>query len=353
LNLSGDSSCHDGVGDVDDWSQRVNRVSGGGSARPTKADVARLANVSTATVSYVLNNAEGRTISPRTREAVHSAARELGYRPNLAARNLARGGSGVVLYVMPRVALGELPIEVGSRLTTALARRGIMHVLTFETDDGQNVVEAIADLNPIAVTSLFPLTNTAAAAVVAAGIPQIHLGSSQLHTIGALHLSVGEMRVEHLVSRGHRRLAFAYSARTTWRPLGDYWLPGVRAAARDRELPEVSVAEITARDAADVVTGWVNSGVTAVCAQSDDTALVVLHGVREAGLNCPKDLAVMGVDATPAGEVSAPPLTTIAFDATAIVDVAVEAMMSELGYPESGEKPATAEVATLIHRAST
>jgi DNA-binding LacI/PurR family transcriptional regulator len=331
----------------------VNRVTGGGSARPTKADVARLANVSTATVSYVLNNAEGRTISPRTREAVHRAAKELGYRPNLAARNLARGGSGVVLYVMPRVALGELPIEVGSRLTTALARRGIMHVLTFETDDGQNVVEAIADLNPIAVTSLFPLTNTAAAAVVAAGIPQIHLGSSQLHTIGALHLSVGEMRVEHLVSRGHRRLAFAYSARTTWRPLGDYWLPGVRAAARDRELPEVSAAEITARDAADVVTGWVNSGVTAVCAQSDDTALVVLHGVREAGLNCPKHLAVMGVDAIPAGEVSAPPLTTIAFDATAIVDVAVEAMMSELGYPESGEKPATAEVATLIHRAST
>jgi len=115
------------VGDVEDWSQRVKRVSAGGSARPTKADVARLANVSTATVSYVLNNAEGRTISPRTREAVRRAANELGYRPNLAARNLARGGSGVVLYVMPRIALGELPIEVGSRLTTALARRGIMH----------------------------------------------------------------------------------------------------------------------------------------------------------------------------------------------------------------------------------
>jgi DNA-binding LacI/PurR family transcriptional regulator len=341
------------VRDVEDWSQRVNRVSGGGSARPTKADVARLANVSTATVSYVLNNAEGRSISPATREAVRRAARELGYRPNLAARNLARGGSGVVLYVMPRIALGELPIEVGSRLTTALARRGIMHVLQFETDDDQNVVEAIADLDPIAVTSLFPLTGTAAAAVVAAGVPQIHLGSSQLQAIGTLHLSVGEMRVEHLVSRGHHKLAFAYSGLSKWRPLGDYWLRGVHAAARDRELPEVAVAGITARDAADVVTGWVDSGVTAVCAQSDDTALVVLHGVREAGLHCPKDLAVMGVDAIPAGEVSAPPLTTIAFDATAIVDVAVEAMMSELGYPESGDEPTTADVATLIHRAST
>ncbi len=331
----------------------MNRASAGGSGRPTKADVAQRANVSTATVSYVLNDAEGRSISPRTREAVRRAAQELGYRPNLAARNLARGGSGVVLYIMPRIALGELPIEVGSRLTTALARRGIMHVLQFETDDAQNVVEAIADLDPIAVTSLFPLTGTAAAAVVAAGVPQIHLGSSQLHAIGALHLSVGEMRVGHLVSRGHHRLAFAYSGLTKWRPLGDYWVHGVHAAARNRNLPEVDVAEITARDAAEVVNGWVDRGVTAVCAQSDDTALVVLHGIREAGLRCPKDLAVMGVDAIAAGEVSAPPLTTVAFDATAIVDVAVEAMMSELGYSGSGEDPPNAEVATLIHRAST
>jgi DNA-binding LacI/PurR family transcriptional regulator len=127
----------------------------------------------------------------------------------------------------------------------------------------------------------------------------------------------------------------------------------VHAAARDRNLPEVDVAEITARDAAEVVNGWVDRGVTAVCAQSDDTALVVLHGIREAGLRCPKDLAVIGVDAIAAGEVSAPPLTTVAFDATAIVDVAVEAMMSELGYPESGEEPPNAEVATLIQRAST
>ena len=328
-------------------------MSAGGSARPTKADVARLANVSTATVSYVLNNSEGRTISPQTREAVRRAAKDLGYRPNLAARNLARGGSGVVLYVMPRIALGELPIEVGSRLTTALARRGIMHVLQFETDDDQNVVEAIADLDPIAVTSLFPLTGNAAAAASTARVPQIHLGSSQLHAIGTLHLSVGALRVEHLVSRGHDRLAFAYSGEAKWRPLGDYWLRGVRAAARDRHLPEVAIAAVTARNAAEVVKGWVDSGVTAVCAQSDDTALVVLHGVREAGLHCPKDLAVMGVDAIPAGEVSAPPLTTIAFDATAIVDVAVEAMMSELGYRESGHELTTANVATLIHRGST
>lgn len=176
--------------------------------------MARLANVSTATVSYVLNNVESQRISPRTRDAVRKAAESLGYRPNLAARNLAVGGSGVVLYIVPRIALGELPMEVGSRLTTALARHGIVLSLQFETDDDRNVVDAINDLNPIAVTSVFPLTGAALAAADAAGIPQIHVGSAQLHALGDLHLSIGELRIGHLVERGHRRLAFAYPTST-------------------------------------------------------------------------------------------------------------------------------------------
>jgi DNA-binding LacI/PurR family transcriptional regulator len=322
--------------------------------RPTKADVARLANVSPATVSYVLNNVAGQTISPQTREAVQRAAQQLGYRPNLAARNLAVGGSGVVLYVVPRIALGELPMEVGSRLTTALARHGIVLSLQFETDDGQNVVDAIADLNPMAVTSVFPLTGDALDAITAADVPQIHLGSEQLRALGDLHLTVGQMRVDHLVSRGHRQLAFAYSDIEKLRPLGDYWLEGLKVATKKRSLPEIVVGTMSTdgTNARDVVDAWVCKGVTAVCAQSDETAFVVLHGLREAGLSCPEDLAVIGVDARPLGAVSGPPLTSVAFDAKAIVDVAAAAMMAELGYPVDQE-PSSANVATLIERGST
>ena len=329
-------------------------VSVRGAARPTKADVARLANVSTATVSYVLNNVEGQTISPATRAAVRKAAQKLGYRPNLAARNLAVGGSGVVLYIVPRIALGELPMEVGSRLTTALARHGIVLSLQFETDDNQNVVDALADLNPIAVTSVFPLTGDALAAITDAGIPQIHLGSAQLRALGDLHLTVGAMRVDHLVARGHRRLAFAYTDIEKLRPLGDYWLEGLRVAAGNRGLPEIVVGSFSSdgTNAADVVTKWVDEGVTAVCAQSDEAAFVVLHGLRQSGLRCPDDLAVIGVDARPLGAVSGPPLTSVAFDARAIVDVAVAAMMAELGYPVDQE-PANTDVASLIVRSST
>ena len=173
---------------------------------------------------------EGRRISPRTREAVYRAAEKLGYRPNAAARNLARGKSGVVLYVVPRVAVGEMPMQAGSRMTTELARRGLLQVQIFETEDDQHVIDAVENLDPVAVTSLFPLSRARAEAVEAANVPHIEIGT--LPALGDPHLSVGAIRVEHLVSRGHRKIAFAYTGSAKWRALGDYWFEGVVRAAR-------------------------------------------------------------------------------------------------------------------------
>jgi DNA-binding LacI/PurR family transcriptional regulator len=318
--------------------------------RPTHADVARLASVSTATVSYVLNEAEGRRISPRTREAVYRAAEQLGYRPNVAARNLASGNSGVVLYVVPRVAVGEMPMQAGSQMTTELARRGLLQVQIFETEDDQHTVDAIANLDPIAVTSLFPLSSGARSAVDAANVPYIEIGT--LPALGDPHLSVGAIRVEHLVSRGHRQIAFAYTGIAKWHALGDFWLEGVAHSARAHGLPPVAVDDVTADNAVEVVTRWVDDGVTAVCAQSDEVAHLLLYGIREAGLRCPADLAVIGVDATPMGQISSPPLTTVEFNPTAVADAAIAAVLTELGYP-APPPPEPTDIARLIVRAST
>jgi DNA-binding LacI/PurR family transcriptional regulator len=318
--------------------------------RPTNADVARLVGVSTATVSYVLNKAEGRKISQQTREAVHRAAEQLGYRPNLAARNLARGKSGVVLYVVPRLAVGEMPMQAGSRMTTELARLGLLQVQIFETEDDQHIVDAIENLDPVAVTSLFPMSADVLAVVKSASIPHIEIGT--LPALGDPHLSVGELRVEHLVSRGHRQLAFAYTGVARWRDLGDFWLQGIESAARTRGLPPLRIADVTQANAAEVVTGWVRDGVTAVCAQSDEVACLILYGMREAGLHCPADLAVMGVDATPMGALSSPPLTTVEFNPNAVAEAAIAAVLTELGYPAQ-PPPEPTDIARLIVRAST
>lgn len=62
----------------------------------TLKDVARMANVSPATVSYILNNAEGHTISPKTQRRVREAARSLNYVPNSAAKRLKTGRSNCI-----------------------------------------------------------------------------------------------------------------------------------------------------------------------------------------------------------------------------------------------------------------
>jgi DNA-binding LacI/PurR family transcriptional regulator len=300
------------------------------SARPTTADVARLANVSTATVSYVLNDVEGHRISERTRDAVYRAAQQLGYRPNLAARNLARGKSGAVLYVVPRVAVGDMPLQAGSRMTTELTRAGLLQVQIFETEDDRHIVDAIENIDPVAVTSLFPLPERVVHAMRTAGIPHIEIG--QLPALGNPPESVGQLRIDHLVSRGHREIAFACAGVKRWRALGNYWLGGVIAAAKARELPPICVGDITQANVAEVVT--------------------VLYGIREAGLACPDDLAVIGVDAAPIGALSSPPLTTVEFNPTAVADVAVAALLTELKYP-SPPPPQPAEITRLIVRAST
>lgn len=319
-------------------------------SRPTKADVARMANVSTATVSYVLNNSVGRTISAQTRAAVQNAAAELGYRPNLAARNLARGKSGVVLYIVPQLAGGEMPMRVGTHMTTELTRRGIMQVQLFETERDDTVADAINHLQPIAVTSLFPLGRKATGAVQAAGIPHICVHS--LPGLGDPQYSVGHMRVDHLVARGHRNLAFAYSGDRRWRALGDYWIDGVRRAARQHGLPEVVVKAFTPDDGAAVVRELRAAGITAVCAQSDEVAFVVLDSIRRAGLRSPDDLAVIGVDATYLSPFSSPALTTVAFDRTAIAEVALSAVLAKLNFSDES-RPAARDIATLVIREST
>lgn len=318
--------------------------------RPTKADVARLANVSTATVSYVLNNSIGRTISAQTRAAVHTAAAELGYRPNLAARNLARGKSGVVLYIVPQLAGGEMPMQVGTHMTTELTRHGIVQVQLFETEHDDAVADAINHLQPIAVTSLFPLGRKASGAVKDAAIP--HICVHTLPGLGDPQYSVGQLRVDHLVARGHRNLGFAYSGDRRWRALGDYWIDGVRRAAHRHGLPDVVVRAFTPDDSAAAVRELHAAGVTAVCAQSDEMAFVVLDGIRCAGLHCPDDLAVMGVDATALSPFSVPALTTVEFDRTAIAEIALSAILAELGVTDE-PGPAARDIATLVIREST
>ncbi|MDX2649656.1 LacI family DNA-binding transcriptional regulator, partial [Streptomyces sp. PA03-1a] len=87
------------------------------TARPTSRDVARAAGVSQATVSLVLGDKWRGRVSERTADTVRTAARDLGYRPNLAARNLRLGRTRTALLVVP-----TLTNEYFARVYTGAAR---------------------------------------------------------------------------------------------------------------------------------------------------------------------------------------------------------------------------------------
>lgn len=329
----------------------ADKARGAATRRPTSADVARKANVSRATVSYVLNNTSSQTISAKTREEVLKAAAELGYRPNLAARNLAAGDSGTVLNVITDPKLGEFGTAIIRQLSKVLTSYGLTQSVIFDEPGSKAVVNAINDVRPVAVVSQAPLSRAATAALAKARIPHLNMQSAAL---SALYLTVGDAQVAHLTSRGYRRLAFAMPTAQDDRWLATARCEAVRAATASRGLDEPLVAELATdgSDARRVVAGWRDAGVEAVCAFNDRVAMIVQHGIRAAGLRCPADLALIGVDADPIGLVADPALTTIAFDEGGLVGLSLDVLLQALGYPTGGSATASTLV-SLVQRAST
>src|SRR5690242_5531418 len=182
--------------------------------RVTSADVARLAGVSRATVSYVLNDTPRQTISATTRGRVIDAAAQLGYAPSAAARTLRTGRSDVVLCLLPDWPIGN---EVGNllgNLSTALAREG----LTFVAHPGSRADRPIAEIwkaiTPAAVLSFTDFSDDETEAMRAAGVALVValLGRAGRHgrELEVPQQLVGRRQAEHLLGTGHARLGYAY-----------------------------------------------------------------------------------------------------------------------------------------------
>jgi DNA-binding LacI/PurR family transcriptional regulator len=284
-----------------------------GTARPTSSDVARLAKVSRATVSYVLNSTPNQSISAATKRAVFEAAEALGYRPNISAKNLAAGRSGIVVFVMPRVSFGELSSGVGSLLTAELAPAGLTVAVHLEGDPDA-LLDLCIDLHPRAVVSMFPLPDQLRHQLQDRGIPALSTLDGESQPFQTMNESGATQQIEYLYAQGHRSIAFAKPDIGELQELIEQRV-GAAAAACDRfGLPSLRVATFRSdgEDAESIVSGWHRQGVSAVCAYNDNIAFSVLHGIRMAKLDCPEDLAVIGLDGIPLGAVAAPPLTTLA-----------------------------------------
>ena len=111
--------------------------------------------MSRATVSYVLNDRPGKSLSPETRATVRRIARELSYQPNALAQSLKRGRSNTVLFPMPGIAMNHVLTSLFTACTDALSPRGLSLVLDISRhDDPAAQAEAWAGLAPAAVLDM-------------------------------------------------------------------------------------------------------------------------------------------------------------------------------------------------------
>jgi DNA-binding LacI/PurR family transcriptional regulator len=319
------------------------------SKAATSADVASLAGVSRATVSFVLNNAP-QSIAPKTRENVLRAARLLNYRPNLSAKALAEGSSRVVLFDLSSSSWNQQAMHVLAELTRVLAEHGLVTAVHLDAPVQQSLLSTALRIRPRLVLPKWPLSPQERAEFDDAGILVAEVSEAEIADVEDL---AARIRVEHLHQRGHQRIAIAECAGQGQDAIVESRRRAVVSAAAELGLPEPMVAAFhDGPSAVRQVRRMKKAGITAVCAFNDDTALATIRAAADAGLRCPEDLAVIGADDTFPGSVAFPPLTTVKVDFERLGKLFAPAVLATLGL-EAEPLPDVDDVVTLVVREST
>lgn len=304
--------------------------------RVTSADVARESGVSRTTVSYVLNAKEGVVITDATRRRVLDAAARLGYTPSAAARALRSGRSDLVLCVLPDWTVGPLLDSLIDHVTTVLSQHGLS-VLVHISRGSRPLTDLWRAVTPCAVLGLLPFDEEDRRAMARAGIVVVDAALDEdLHpqTFSVPQASIGQLQVDHLAERGHRRLAYAAPSDERLVAFAQRRVAGVQAACARLGLPAPRVAEVslTVESASAALTAWRDDDepVTAVAAYNDEVALALLAAAHGLGLRVPQDVAVIGVDDIPVARLATPALTTVWQAIGAQADYLAQAVLAAL-----------------------
>lgn len=293
----------------------------GGYRAPTLADVARIAGVSTMTVSRVINGHA--KVAADTRARVHAAMASLDYRPNMLARGLASGRSRSIGVLTVDTTLYG-PSAALRGIEKAASGRGYTVTITHLTDPDQTAVAQGASLlrsrSTDGVILLQPLISEVESAPPSdLNLPPmvaIHAGNPGSYPVVTVDQRFGaRLATEHLLSLGHR---------TVWHIAGpSVWYEGVERVVGWRE----DLARAGAEEPPPVYGDWSaasgyaaarevlgHEGVTAIFVGNDAMALGTLHAMHELGLRCPEDISLVGFDDYPEAAFFSPGLTTIRQD---------------------------------------
>ncbi|MEU3465044.1 LacI family DNA-binding transcriptional regulator [Streptomyces sp. NPDC006733] len=328
------------------------------TARPTSRDVARAAGVSQATVSLVLGGKSRGRVSERTAEAVRTAAQALGYRPNLAARNLRLGRTRTALLVVP-----ALTNEYFARVYTGAARVAAEHgfgVVLYPSPDGTGPARdpfgtARAPLDGVIASSM---AADALDAIGGGDLPLVMLDSDPAAAGAAatvnFDIADGMRQVARcLLGLGHRRFTHLASAVDTWTfQVRAEALAGTLAGTADTELhTERSAHGVEdARLAAERALTRPGPRPTALICDDDILAAGACKATRRLGLRVPADVSVTGFDDLALATAVEPELTTVRLPADEIGGRGMTALLAVL---DGREPDRTVLPVDLVVRGST
>jgi len=318
------------------------------STRPTSRDVAQAAGVSQAAVSLVLGDKWRGRVAETTAERVRQAARDLGYRPNLAARNLRLGHTRTVLLVVP-----ALTTEFFAGVYTGAARVAAQHgfgVVLYPSPEGVGpardpFASAQAALDGVIASSM---AADALTAIRGDQLPLVMLDSDPHGSLGAatvnLDIADGTRQVaDHLLGLGHRHFLHLAADVPSW----TFRVRADTLTARLDATPGTTLrtapTAITIDDAQRALTHALQGGPhpTAVICDDDKLAAGAYKALRRLGLRVPDDISVTGLDDLALATAIDPELTTVRLDAELFGERGMHALLAVLDgrAPDQGDIP--------------
>ena len=304
-----------------------------GAARPTLVEVARLAGVSTATVSRVASGSG--PVGDETRTRVEDAIAETGWVPNRVARLLASGKGDEVAIVIVVGQVRELVEDPYYVRVIAGAS---------EAADHHGLVVSVHTARPGRVAALVPfegdpryvgavLVNVGAEEAGALPASSLRLASLGASAPGIASFDpenrIGATRaLEHLLIQGRRRIAMIAGPRVN--PCANERSIAYRLVMRAAGLPVLEASSDFTRRGGAEAARWLieqHPDVDALFVASDLMAIAALDVLRLGGRSVPADVAVVGFDDSPLSEIATPCLTTVAQPVEQLAGLAVRSLL--------------------------
>jgi LacI family transcriptional regulator len=313
--------------------------SGAMRRHPTIKDVASAAEVSTVTVSRVVN--APRLVQPETRSRVERAMRELGYVPNLAAQAMRTNATRTIGFVVPD--LTNYPNAAVAKATEAvLAEAGYCLLLTNSDNRLERELKSLEVLTSRRVDGMILYVcdeddERLRQAVAAVGVPLVVLDRDlpvESDTVLSDHDSAMGEAVRYLVALGHRRLALL-STHLRLRPPRERqraFRAWVEACGLDPSEQTVVEPSPDASNALPLVLELIDRRPrpTAIVADGSRFLRSAIQALRLRRLGVPEDLSLIGIDAADIAGSATPEITCIVRDFAEIGRTAAELMLRRL-----------------------